>query len=285
MQSDVVELKFKGQRRGLYANPQQLPFKVGDYAIVQADKGIDLGRINHISSIQKVEKEEELKKVIRRSNSEDLQKYEENKEQEANALKMCKEKLKNHKLNMKLVDCEYQFDGKKITFHFTSDNRVDFRKLVRDVARIYKTRIEFRQIGARDEARRLGGYGVCGRKFCCSCWIKDFIPVTTQAAKEQNLSLNPSKLAGVCGRLKCCLMYERDFYNQAIQKFPELAKTITTEKGEGIISNIDIFNEKVMILHPDDTTETYPLDYVMAKVYQCENNCEHEHNNLEELNQ
>ncbi|MCH8872067.1 hypothetical protein IH824_04725 [candidate division KSB1 bacterium] len=285
MQSDLVELKFKGQRRIIFTNPQQIPFKVGDYAIVQADKGIDLGRISHISSLlAKKDGKGKLKKIIRKSHQADLEQYEQNQQQEEKDVQICKEKLKNHKLNMKLVECEYQFDGKKITFYFTSDNRVDFRKLVKDIAAIYKTRVEFRQIGVRDETRRLGGYGVCGRKLCCSSWIRDFTPITTQAAKDQNMSLNPSRLAGVCGRLKCCLMYERDFYNQAIKQYPKLAKPIVTEKGEGIVSNIDIFGEKVMVLYPDETTETFSLEYVKTKIYKCENDCGHEHGNLEELN-
>lgn len=285
MQSDIVELKFKGQRRDFYTNPQQISFKVGDYAVVQADKGIDLGCINSISSLlENKSGKNKLKKIIRKSNYGDMQKHERNKKEEEKAIEVCVEKIKKHKLDMKLVDCEYQFDGKKITFYFTSDNRVDFRKLVKDVAAIYKTRIEFRQIGVRDEARRLGGYAVCGRKLCCSLWIRDFLPVTTSAAKEQNLSLNPTRLAGVCGRLKCCLMYERDFYNQAIKQYPQLAKPIITDRGKGIVSNIDILKEKVLVLYPDETTETFSLDYVKTQIFKCENDCGSEHGNLEELN-
>ncbi len=285
MESNIVELKFKGQRREVFANPGNIQFRVGDYAVVQADKGIDLGRINHLSGLTKAKSEDgkRLKEILRKCNSQDIRQHEDNKGKEEKALKLCKEKLKKYNLNMKLVDCEFQLDGKKITFHFTSENRVDFRKLVKDVAGIYRTRIEFRQIGVRDEARRLGGYGVCGRNLCCSSWIRDFMPVTTQAAKEQNLPLNPSKLAGVCGRLKCCLMYERDFYNTAIKQYPQLAKPIVTEKGEGIVTNIDIFAEKVIVLYPDDTTETYSLEYIQEKVYKCDHSCGHEHGNLEEL--
>lgn len=287
MQSDVVEIKFKGQRRELFANPSEIPFKVGDYAVVQADKGVDLGRINHLGGMLNPVSEEEykkLKRIIRKSSPGDLERFEHNKTEEEKALRTCKDKLKNHKLNMKLVDCEYQLDGKKITFHFTSENRVDFRKLVKDVAGVYRTRIEFRQIGVRDEARRLGGIGICGRNLCCSTWIKDFMPVTTQAAKEQNLSLNPTKLAGVCGRLKCCLMYERDFYNAAIKQFPQLAKPIKTPKGDGIVSNIDIFEETVIVLYPDDSTETITLEYLKEHVYKCDHSCGHDYGNLEELN-
>ncbi len=285
MQRNVMEIKFKGERRELYENNQEFPFKVGDYAIVEADKGVDLGRINQLGPLLDSKAgNPKLRKIIRKSTTEEFQRAMENRKREKEALELCEDKVKNHRLNMKLVDCEFQFDRHKITFYFTSEQRVDFRTLVKDVAGVYKTRIEFRQIGARDEARRLGGYGVCGRKLCCSSWIKDFQPITTQAAKDQNLPLNPSKLAGVCGRLKCCLMYERDFYNEAIKKFPQLAKPITTERGGGIVSNIDIFNEKILVLYPDETTETFTLEFLKTHVYKCEHDCGKAHGNLEELN-
>ncbi|MFQ5769113.1 MAG: stage 0 sporulation family protein [bacterium] len=285
MENNIIEIKFKGERRALYVNSQQLPFKVGDFAIVEADKGVDFGRINQVSPLLcKNVGNDELKKIIRKSNRKDQLKSQENHNQEEKAFNVCKEKIKKHKLNMKLVDCEFQFDKNKLTFYFTSDKRVDFRNLVKDIARIYKTRIEFRQIGVRDEARRMGGYGVCGRRLCCSFWIREFMPITTQAAKEQNLPLNPSKLAGVCGRLKCCLMFEREFYNQAIKKFPLLAKPIITDRGEGIVSSIDIFNEKVLVVYPDETMESYSLDYIKTRVYQCQNYCEPTEDDLAELN-
>ncbi|MFQ5823376.1 MAG: stage 0 sporulation family protein [bacterium] len=281
MHNNIIEIKFKGERRELYANHQQYPFKVGDNAIVQADKGEDLGRVNQVSPLLSIKSGDvKLKKIIRKPNKEDLLKFEKNRIKEKEALAKCKLKLQTHQLNMKLVDCEFQFDGKKITFYFTSEKRVDFRELVKDLANVYKTRIEMRQIGARDEAKRKGGYGVCGRALCCSSWIKEFTPISTRAAKDQNLPLNPSKLAGVCGRLKCCLMYERDFYNQAIAKYPELAKPIITERGEGIVANINIFKEIVVVKYPDDSTEKYPLEYVKSKYYKCKNDCEHSHDNF-----
>ncbi len=274
MAIDAVELKFKGQKREVFANPQHLHFEVGDYIIVQADNGIDMGQLNHLQDLKvDVGEGQKVKKVIRKSSPGDLEKLRKNEQSEEHALRVCKEKLKKHKLKMKLVDCVYQFDRKKITFHFTADGRVDFRKLVKDVAGVFKTRIEFRQIGVRDEARRLGGYGVCGQQLCCNKWLRNFMPVTTQAAKEQNLSLNPSKLAGVCGRLKCCLMYERDFYNQAIKQYPELAKPIATERGEGIVTNVDIFAESIVVLYDDDETETLSLDYLQEHVFKCDNGC------------
>lgn len=288
MLNEVVELKFKGERRELFDNPQKLSFKVGDFAIVQADKGLDFGRINHVSGLlkKKTEPDDKLKKIIRKPNRQDLEKYEENKQNELRALRACKDLLRDKfNLKMRLVDCEYQFDRKKITFHFTAEKRVDFRELVKEVARLYRTRIEFRQISAREEARRLGGYGVCGRHLCCSSWIKAFPQVNTQAAKDQNISLNPTKLAGVCGKLKCCLMYERDFYNKAIKEYPKLAKPITTEKGDGIVKNIDIFAETVTVVHSDDSTEIVTLEYLKQNVYKCENDCGHEPGNMEDVSQ
>lgn len=285
MQENIVEIKFKGQRRDLFQNSKQLPISVGEHVIVEADKGVDLGRVNSMSPVLKeMAGDSKLKRIIRQTNSEDLLKYRENQNQEQKALDVCKEKQKKHNLNMKLFDCEFQFDCNKITFYFTADKRVDFRGLVKDVASVYRTRIEFRQVGARDEARQLDGYGVCGRRLCCSAWIRNFSQITTQVAKDQNLSLNPSRLAGVCGRLKCCLMYERDFYNWAVKQYPQLAKPIVTEKGEGIVSNIDIFNEKVIVLYPDDSTETYSLDYVKENVYKCDHSCGHEYGNMEQVN-
>ncbi len=284
MESETIELKFKGQRRVIYKNPKKIAFRVGDFAVVQADKGIDIGQVGHLGSLmKKAADEKKLKEIIRRCTHQDFKKHEENRGKEKAALRTCKEKLTRHNLKMKLVDCEFQLDGKKITFHFTSENRVDFRKLVKDVAAVYRTRIEFRQIGVRDEARKLGGFGICGRDLCCSTWIRDFAPVTTQAARDQNLPLNPTKLAGVCGRLKCCLMYERGFYNEAIKKYPKLAKPIKTEKGEGIVSNIDIFAERVIVLYPDDTTETFALDYVKGSLYKCDHGCGHENGDLDDL--
>jgi cell fate regulator YaaT (PSP1 superfamily) len=285
MHDNIIEIKFKGERRELYANPQQFPFKVGDYAIVQAEKGEDLGRVNQVSPLlSKKIGDATLKEIIRKPNKDEVLKFEKKQAKEMKALETCKQKLQNHALNMKLVDCEFQFDGKKVTFYFTSEKRVDFRELVKDLANVYKTRIEMRQIGVRDEAKRVGGFGVCGRPLCCTCWIKEFGTITTRAAKDQNLPMNPSKLAGVCGRLKCCLMYERDFYNQAIAKFPELAKPITTEKGEGFVWNIDIFTDEVVVKYADDSLETYPLEYIRSKVYKCEYDCDPSFENFEELN-
>ena len=282
---DFIEVKFKGERKGWYANTQQFPFRLGDLIIVEAEKGEDLGRVNQAELPRRTSMppNEGVKKTLRKASESDVIRLQSNKVAEQKALETCRQKVVTHNLQMKVADCEYQLDGNKITFYFTADKRVDFRELVKDLAGVYHTRIELRQIGVRDEAKRLDGYGVCGRRLCCSSWISEFGPITTQAAKEQNLPLNPNKLAGVCGRLKCCLMYERDFYNEAIAQFPDLAKPIKTEKGEGLILKIDIFKDTFTVKYQSGEIETLPLAVSKDKVYKCENDCGHEHGNLEEV--
>lgn len=282
---DFIEVKFKGERKAWYVNPLQFPFRIGDLVVVEAEKGEDLGRVNKVELPVRVTvpQNDDLKKTLRKAGENDVVRYQVNKVAEQRALELCRQKVDLHKLVMKVADCEYQLDGNKITFYFTAEKRVDFRELVKDLAAVYHTRIELRQIGVRDESKRMGGYGVCGRKLCCSAWIDEFAPITTQAAKEQNMPLNPNKLAGVCGRLKCCLMYERDFYNWAIARFPNLAKPIKTEKGEGLITKIDIFRDNFTVKYQSGEVEILPLAVAQEKVYKCENDCGHEHGNLEEM--
>jgi cell fate regulator YaaT (PSP1 superfamily) len=282
---EYIEVKFKGERKAWYANPQQFPFRIGDLVIVEAEKGEDLGRVNLIDppAHATVAANGGLRKALRKANESEVIRRQGNRAAEQRALEICRQKVVVHNLQMKVADCEFQLDGNKITFYFTADKRVDFRELVKDLAGVYHTRIELRQIGVRDEAKRLDGYGVCGRRLCCSSWIQEFGPITTQAAKEQNLPLNPNKLAGVCGRLKCCLMYERDFYNWAIAQFPDLAKPIKTEKGEGVILKIDIFKDTFTVKYQSGEIDVLPLAVSKEKVYKCQNDCGHEHGNLEEL--
>jgi len=193
----ILEIEFKGGRKAFYSNPQEFPFVVGDLVVVEADNGEGLGRVINMGSlVDKRAGEQDFKKIIRRPNKDDFAKMEENGQLERNAFLDCRKRIEEHGLDMKLVDVEYQFDSKKITFYFTSDNRVDFRALVRDLAARYRTRIELRQIGVRDEAKRIGGVGVCGRRLCCTTFLRKFEPVVTQYAKEQNLALNPTKLSG-----------------------------------------------------------------------------------------
>jgi len=259
--SETIEIVFKGERKELYANPQQFPFQVGDYAIVEADKGADLGIVNQLGSLLSRKKTAgQVRKILRKPSAKDLEQYRGNREKEMEAFRICKDKIEEHNLPMKLVDVEYQFDGNKITFYFTAEKRVDFRGLVKDLANEYKVRIELRQIGVRDEAKRIGGYGACGCKLCCTTFLREFEPITTQCAKEQNLPLNPQKLSGVCGRLLCCLMYERDFYRNQMEKFPPLQTQFQTAKGIGKMVKADVFKEEVYLEYVNEEIERIPLN-------------------------
>jgi len=205
----VVYVEFKGNRRESYYNPFEFPFKRGDLAIVAADRGDDAGKVKHVAKKpSKCPKTRPQFDVIRLANSKDLERQSRLAEKEQNAIMVCNEKIEQYRLPMKLVDSEYRFDGLKLNFFFKADGRIDFRELVRDLASVFRTRIELRQIGARDETKRCCTMGVCGKELCCSMFMTNFLPITTNMAKDQNLQLNPSKLSGVCGRLKCCLAFE-----------------------------------------------------------------------------
>jgi len=258
--SDKIEIMFKGERKAIFANPMQFPFKPGDYAIVQADKGEDLGLVHQLgTSVQLKQTEGPLKEIVRKPNANDMKRLADNRLKEEASFIFCREKIKESGLSMKLVDVEYQFDGNKITFYFTAEKRVDFRELVKVLAAEYRVRIELRQIGVRDEAKRISGYGICGRRLCCSTWLSEFEPITTQCAKEQNLPLNPQKLSGVCGRLMCCLSYEHGFYVESMKKYPEMNSLIVTPKGKGVVEKIDVFKEEIYVKYPSEEWEKYSL--------------------------
>lgn len=259
MTPEILEIEFKGNKRVPYFNPKAIKVKPGDYVIVEADKGIDLGRVSKIGRLVALTQiKGEPKNIIRKAVPSDLEKLKENREKEAQAFIVGREKIKKHNLNMKLVDVEYQFDNNKLTFYFTSDKRIDFRALVRDLAAKYRTRIELRQIGVRDEARRLGGLGVCGKPLCCSFFLREFEPITTQYARLQHLPLNPGKLTGVCGRLKCCLLYEKNFYEESLEKFPQIDTKMQTRRGVAIVEKVDIFKE-LIYLHFTEDDEVEPV--------------------------
>jgi cell fate regulator YaaT (PSP1 superfamily) len=211
---NLIEVEFEGSRKGIYWNEQDMPLTVQDWVVVEAERGVDLGRLSLMGELVHIKRKShcivvpDVRKVVRKATTDDLLKLEENRRQETEIAEVCKRKILHHHLSMKLVDVECQFDKTRITFYFTAEKRVDFRELVKDLAADYKTRIELRQIGARDEARRIGGVGSCGLELCCSGWLMDFKRITTQHAKAQMLPLNPVKLSGQCGRLKCCLLYE-----------------------------------------------------------------------------
>lgn len=256
----ILEIEFKGGRKAFFANPQEFPFVVGDLVVVQAEKGEDLGRVVNMGSlVDKRAGDQEFLQIIRKPSRKDLEQMEENLKLERDAFTDCRKRIEEHGLEMKLVDVECQLDRNKITFYFTSDRRVDFRVLVRDLASRYRTRIELRQIGVRDEAKRIGGVGVCGRRLCCTTFLREFEPVVTQFAKDQNLALNPTKLSGGCGRLMCCLRYERDFYVEILKKFPEIETTVKTAKGTGVLKKVDVFEEKAVIEYENAEEEKFGL--------------------------
>ncbi|MGD9402493.1 MAG: stage 0 sporulation family protein [bacterium] len=244
----VVQVEFKGERRAYFLNAKKFPIAEGDYVVVQVERGRDTGKVvrsgdvlDKIPDIRPIKQE-----VLRRASEDDLRKWEENKRKEEEARRVCEEKIAAHGLKMKLVEVEYQLDGTKITFFFTADERVDFRELVKDLAGIYKTRIELRQIGVRDEAKRLGGYGSCGRKYCCTTFLQEFEPVTLRMARDQRLSLSPTKISGACGRLMCCLAYEREYYMEVAKQLPKVGRKLTTPYGEVTVTKIDIFAQAVI---------------------------------------
>ena len=239
---------FKGRRREYYGNPREIPVHVDDYVIVQAERGEDLGRIHHTNEWVKASQLPQAPRpILRTARPEDMERLDQNRAKEEKAFASCKEKVFLRDLEMKLVDCEYQWDGNRITFFFTAEKRVDFRDLVKDLAAMFRTRIELRQIGVRDEAGRIGGVGTCGRELCCSTWLREFEPITLKMAKDQGLSPSPSKISGACGRLKCCLRYELDFYKESNREFPKLGSRLTMPDGEFDVARVDIFHRTLLL--------------------------------------
>ncbi|GAB4337164.1 MAG: stage 0 sporulation family protein [Calditrichia bacterium] len=266
MASELAEVGFKGNRTRIYINPDELVLQTGDHVIVEAERGEDLGVVVALGKVLTLkELEKEPPRVLRKASQEEIHRLQQNRMDEEKAFVVAKEKIADHNLNMKLVDVEYQFDRNKLIFYFTSDQRVDFRQLVRDLAGIYRTRIELRQIGVRDEAKRLGGYGTCGYKLCCASFMREFETISTQYAKDQLLPLNPSKLSGVCGRLKCCLAFEKMFYTEELEKYPCVEKMVNTPQGKGIVDKIDIFNGLVYVRFPNEGIEKFKLEELDCK--------------------
>jgi cell fate regulator YaaT (PSP1 superfamily) len=242
----LVEVIFKGNRRAVFKNEHDLELTSGTYVIVEADKGEDLGRVGMAGDELRSRRQKGGRKTLLRSADErELSRWRQLRPREEQAFTDFCERVERREMQMKPVDVEYQLDGRKVIFYFTAEHRVDFRELVRELASVYRTRIELRQIGVRDEAKRLGGIGPCGRELCCSTFLADFAPITSQMARDQNLSLNPSKLSGMCGRLKCCLRFEHDFYVESKERFPRLGTRFEQNGLEGQISKLDFFTETV----------------------------------------
>ena len=263
---EVVGVRFKSAGKIYYFDPTNQPVTKDSHVIVETARGIEYGKIViNRKTVRDIDVVLPLKRVIRIADKNDAQIVEENKTAAKNAFDTCQSKIKEHLIKMKLVDVEYTFDRNKIIFYFTAEGRVDFRELVKDLASIFRTRIELRQIGVRDEAKILGGIGPCGRLLCCSTWLGDFEPVSIKMAKDQKLSLNPSKISGLCGRLMCCLKYEHDNYESAKEDLPGIGRKVITSLGSGKLvglnmnertANVQIFDlGKVMTLPLDDVAE------------------------------
>ncbi len=245
---DVVLVKFKETGKVYYFDPAGFNIDAGMGVIVETSRGPEFGiAASGVTQVKKESITKPLKQVIRIANEEDVQIHEDNEKKKDKALKICQEKVMYHQLDMKLIDVEYTFDNNKIIFYFTSDGRVDFRELVKDLASVFKMRIELRQIGVRDEAKMLGGVGACGKGLCCATWIREFQPVSIKMAKVQNLSLNPAKISGVCGRLMCCLKYENDMYVELQKGMPGINEKITTPDGQGKVMDTNVLVGKVRV--------------------------------------
>ena len=246
----VVGVRFRTAGKIYFFDPAALEIKKGDHIIVETVRGIEFGTV--VGDIREVEDDkvvQPLKPVIRIANERDYEQEAANKEKEKEAFKICLEKIRKHGLNMKLIDAEYTFDNNKVLFYFTADGRIDFRELVKDLASVFKTRIELRQIGVRDETKTVGGIGICGRVLCCHSYLSDFIPVSIKMAKEQNLSLNPSKISGVCGRLMCCLKHEEDTYEELNRRLPGIGDYVTTDDGlKGEVQSVNVLRQLVKVV-------------------------------------
>nr|WP_049783382.1 stage 0 sporulation family protein [Mahella australiensis] len=259
----VVGVRFKRAGKMYYFAPDIWDLNIGDCVIVETAKGLEYGQV--VSGPKEVSDTDivaPLKKVIRIATDEDRQMMKENEIKTREAFEKCCQKIAEHDIHMKLIDAEYTFDRNKLIFYFTAEERVDFRDLVKELAGIFKTRIELRQIGVRDEAKMLGGLGPCGRPVCCNGFLGEFEPVSIKMAKEQDLALNPSKISGMCGRLMCCLKYEESFYEQQLRKLPKCNASVITPKGTGIVTEVNVILDKVKVKleRPDDSFELEVFD-------------------------
>lgn len=270
--SNIIEVRFKNGRKGFYRNTKSLSISIGDLVVLKAERGYDLGHTTLRGGLiqvqmkkRKIDPKKDLLDVLRKATQKDIDIWTKSREKEESIKKKSREMAIGLRLKMKISDIEFQGDGSKATFYYTADGRVDFRQLIRDMAREFQTRIEMKQVGLREEAARLGGIGSCGRELCCSTWLTDFRSVTTSAARYQQLSLNPHKLAGQCGKLKCCLNFELDFYQDTLKGFPKTNTKILTEKGIAFCQKIDIFKGLLWFVYKDDSVNWYELSLEKVK--------------------
>jgi cell fate regulator YaaT (PSP1 superfamily) len=281
--SQTVEVRFKGTRKAYFVWEDEAdPLRVKDPVIVEVERGRDLGRVTAVGDVAAKKcggctscavggsegESGPLKPVIRRATAEDCKTHQELRLSEEEVRQKVIQRARAHELLMKISDTEWQWDRNKLTIYFTADKRVDFRALVRDLASLFRTRIELRQIGVRDESARLSGVGRCGREYCCSSWLKELSPVNLGLAKDQHLSLNPSQISGGCGRLLCCLKYEHEFYVTARKRFPKEGKTLKTAVGPEKVIAVDIFRERVFLRHEEHGSRIIPLAQLRSEVEQ-----------------
>ena len=281
----IVGVRFKPVGKIYYFNPADIDIKTKDKVIVETVRGIELGTVViGPKEIPEDEISKPLKDVIRKATPEDLAHVEENHVKEKEAFRICSEKIRQHGLEMKLIEVEYTFDGSKILFYFSADGRIDFRELVKDLANIFRTRIELRQIGIRDESKTLGSIGICGRELCCSKFLDEFEPVSIKMAKEQGLSLNPTKISGICGRLMCCLKFEQEAYEEMLRITPHTGAVVITPSGKGTVEYVDILKGRVKVLiekNKESSLEEFNVKDI--KVQKRPRNTQHNEKNEEEI--
>lgn len=262
----VIGVRFRNAGKVYYFAPEQFDIQQGDHVVVETARGVEYGYV--VLGAKEVEDDkiiQPLKPVMRVATPEDDEKAEKNREKEREAFKICQEKIRKHQLEMKLIDAEYTFDNNKVLFYFTADGRIDFRELVKDLASVFKTRIELRQIGVRDETKILGGIGICGRPLCCHSYLSDFVPVSIKMAKEQNLSLNPTKISGVCGRLMCCLKNEQETYEDLNSRLPYVGDHVTTVDGfKGEVQSLSVLRQLVKVIITLDNDEKEIREYKVS---------------------
>ena len=265
---NVIGVRFRKAGKVYFFDPAGMEIKTGDHVIVETARGIEFGHV--VLGNREVEDKkvvQPLKPVIRMATRADEEVERKNKEKEKEAFKICLEKIKKHDLQMKLIDAEYTFDNNKVLFYFTADGRIDFRELVKDLAAVFKTRIELRQIGVRDETKIMGGVGICGRALCCHSYLSEFIPVSIKMAKEQNLSLNPTKISGVCGRLMCCLKNEEETYEELNSKLPNIGDYVTTDDGlKGEVHSVSVLRQLVKVVVTVDRDEKEIREYKVEQL-------------------
>ncbi len=259
---NIVGVRFKKPGKIYFFDADNHELKLGDNVIVETVMGKELGVIAVANrQIDESKQKEPLKKILKIATEDDLKHQQENAKKEKEALETCRKKVKEHKLEMDVVEARYLFDNSKLIFYFTAEGRIDFRDLVKDLAAIYRTRIELRQIGVRDQIKRLGGNGICGRELCCCSFLNDFDSVSIKMAKEQNLSLNTAKITGNCGRLMCCLKYEQNVYEDKMKKLPHLGAIVETDEGEGVVEGVEVLRELIKVKFKDEEGNNYYKKY------------------------